>query len=249
MRLRLSLLLAGTVLAVPAAAAPHVTGQVPTRFTIQACPAVYGLSPQQTAYVTARMRQVASVAGVPLANLPCDPNAIVIVTSDKAGLLRGLEQRHPDYFPVEWSKSRVHAVEQDPAPAVAWQFEGLITPDGLRIADTTIPSLLDPVDPASLFRATAPTTLPASRLRPPEQRDVMTSVLVVQANALSGLTTMQFADYAAMRTFARTDPRTIALPASDTILKVLDAPMGSEVPMSITAQDLSFLRGYYDAGN
>jgi hypothetical protein len=71
----------------------------------------------------------------------------------------------------------------------------------------------------------------------------------VQANALSGLTTMQFADYAAMRTFARTDPRTTALPAADTILKVLDAPMGSEVAMSITAQDLNFLRGYYDAGN
>ncbi|MGN6058496.1 MAG: hypothetical protein ACTHOI_07920 [Sphingomicrobium sp.] len=249
MRLRVPLLIAGLALAVPALAAPQVTGQVPTRFTIRACPAVFGLSPQQAAYVTGRMRQIATAAGVPLANQPCDPNAIVIVTSNKAGLLRGLEQRHPDYFPIEWSKSRIRAVEQDPGPAVAWQFEGLITPDGLRIADTTIPSLLDPVDPGSLVQATAPTTLPASRLRPAERHDVMTSVLVVQASALSGLTTMQFADYAAMRTFARTDPRATALPASDTILKVLDAPMGTAVPMSITAQDLDFLRGYYQAGH
>jgi hypothetical protein len=75
----------------------------------------------------------------------------------------------------------------------------------------------------------------------------MTSILVVQANALSGLTTTQFADYAALRTFARMDPRQVALPASDTIIKVLDAPMGTAVPESITASDLNYLRGYYSA--
>jgi hypothetical protein len=245
MRLRLPLLLAGLALATPAAAAPASTGDVPTRFTIPACPAVFGLAPQQAAFVVQRMRQVAATAGVPLANPPCDPNAIVIVTSNKQALLRGLEQRHADYFPVEWSKSRVHAVEQDPDPAIAWRFEGLLTPDGLRIAETTDPSLLDPVDPGALFRATAPTTLPASRLRPAERHDVMTSILVVQANALRGLTTTQFADYAALRTFAGMDPRQVALPPSDTIIKVLDAPMGTSVPESITAADLNYLRGYY----
>lgn len=248
MRLRLPLLLAGFALAAPAAnAAAQPTGTAPTRYTIPACPAVYGLAPQQAAFVVQRMRQVAASAGVPLANPPCDPNAIVIVTANKQALLRGLEQRHADYFPVEWSKSRIRAVEQDPDPAVAWQFEGLITPDGLRIAETSDPSLLDPVDPGALVHATAPTTLPASRLRPAERHDVMTSILVVQANALSGLTTTQFADYAALRTFARMDPRQVALPASDTIIKVLDAPMGTAVPESITASDLNYLRGYYSA--
>jgi hypothetical protein len=244
MRLRVSLFLTAVALAVPGAAQPPA-GKVPTRFTLPVCPGVFGLAPQQAAYVTSRMRQVAAAAGVPLANAPCDPNAIVIVTSNKTALLKGLEEHHSDYFPVEWNKRQVRDLEQDPYPAAAWQFEGLITADGLRIADTTIPSLLDPVDPGPLVQATAPTTLPASRLRPAERRDVMTSVLVVQANALSGLTTMQFADYAAMRTFARTDPRAVALPASNTILKVLDAPMGTEVPMSITASDLDFLRHYY----
>lgn len=249
MRLRLSLFLASLALAVPAAAQPPATGQVPTRFTLPVCPGVFGLAPQQAAYVTNRMRQVAAAAAIPLAPMPCSPNAIVIVTANKGALIRGLEQHHSDYFPYEWNAREVRALEVDPYPAAAWQFEGLITPDGLRVADTTIPSLLDPVSPAALVEATAPTTAPATRLRPGLRHDVMTSVLVVQANALSGLTTMQFADYAAMRTFARTDPRSTALPASDTILKVLDAPMGAEVPMSITAEDLNFLRGYYDVGH
>jgi hypothetical protein len=240
MRLRLPLLLAGIAFALPAAAATP-----PTRFTVPVCPAVYGLAPQQAAFIAGRMRQVGYAAGVPLAAPPCDPNAIVIVTADKNALIRGLEQSHADYFPIEWNKRQIRELESNPSPAVAWQFEGLITPDGLRIAENTIPSLVDPVPPAALFEATPPTTAPATRLRPAERHDVMTSILVVQANALQGLTAMQFADYAAMRTFARADPRSTTVPPSDTILKVLDAPMGTAVPLSITASDLNFLRHYY----
>ena len=240
MRLRLPLLLASIAFALPAAAAAP-----PTRFTVPVCPAVYGLAPQQAAFISGRMRQIAYAAGIALAVEPCQPNAIVIVTKDKTSLLRGLEQRHSDYFPLEWNKRQIRDLESDPYPAASWQFEGLITPDGLRIAENTIPSLVDPVDPAGLVQATPPTTAPASRLRPAELHDVMTSVLVVQANALQGLTAMQFADYAAMRTFARTDPRSTTVPPTDTILKVLDAPMGTAVPLSITASDLDFLRHYY----
>ena len=76
----------------------------------------------------------------------------------------------------------------------------------------------------------------------------MTSVLVVQANALAGLTATQFADYAAMRTFVRTDPNQVRAPPSQTILKVMDAPMGTAVPLSLTNWDLSFLEAYYASG-
>ena len=244
MRLGLPLLLASISLAAPVAAQPSIeTG--PVRFTLPVCPGVYGLAPQQAAFVSQRMRQIATAAGISLAKQPCDPNAIVIVASNKAQTIRGLEEKKSSYFPIEWSDRQIHALERDPYPAAAWQFEGLLTPDGIRVSETSDPSLLDPVEPGALVQATPPTTLPASRMRPSIKRDVMTSVLVVQADALKGLTTTQFADYAAMRTFARADPRDSKLPVSDTILKVLDAPMGSAVPMSITARDLDFLKSYY----
>jgi hypothetical protein len=244
MRLRLPLLLASLALVLPGAAAAQ-TGRTPTRFEIPVCPAVFGVAPQQAAFITDRMRRIAVEAGDPLATGRCDPNAIVIVTPNKSAMIAALRQQHPDYFPIEWGNGKINALERDPYPAAAWQFEGLLTPDKLRISETTIPGLLDPVDPAALIASTPATTLPASRLRPALRHDVMTSVLVVQANALAGLTTTQFADYAAMRTFARTDPMQVQAPASDTILKVLDAPMGSTVPLSITARDLGFLRSYY----
>src|SRR5690348_16375138 len=124
MCLRVSLFLAGLALAVRAAAQPPATGQVPTRFTLPVCPGVFGLAPQQAAYVTGRMRQVAAAAAIPLAPAPCSPNAIVIVTANKGALIRGLEQHHNDYFPYEWNPRQVRALEADPYPAASWQFEG-----------------------------------------------------------------------------------------------------------------------------
>jgi hypothetical protein len=217
-----------------------------SRWEVPVCPAVFGLAPQQRSFVVNRMRSIAQAAGVPLAGGRCDPNVIVIVTTNKPALLAALEKRHPDYFPGDWSNRKIRAIEQDAYPVAAWQFEGLLSTDGLRLADNT--SGFDPVDPAGLVAATIRTTAPASRLRPPGRRDVLTSILIVQNNALSGLTTTQFADYAAMRSFVRTDPRQVRASPSDTILKVLDAPMGTAVPLSLTEFDFSFLKAFYASG-
>ena len=73
--------------------------------------------------------------------------------------------------------------------------------------------------------------------------------MVVQANALDGLTTTQLADYAAMRAFVRTDPKNLRSSSSDTILSIIDAPMGTAVPLTLTPWDLSFLRAFYASGN
>ena len=214
-----------------------------SRWEVPVCPAAFGLAPQQSAFVVDRMRSVGKAAGVPLAGPRCDPNVLVIVTTNKGALLAALEKRHPDYFPGDWTGGKIRQLEQDPYPVAAWRFEGLLSTDGLRLADST--SVFDPVDPAGLVAATAPTTAPASRLRPPGRRDVLTSILIVQSNALTGLTTTQFADYAAMRAFVGSDPRKVRASSSDTILKVLDAPLGTAVPMSLTSFDLSFLKAFY----
>ena len=243
MGLRLPLLLAGLVLAVPAAAQDINAGSTPSRFTLPVCPGVYGLAPQQAAFTVGRMRQIAAAAGMPLANQPCQSNALVIVTGNKAATIEGLVKKHSSYFPVDWSDRQIRALAEDPYPAAAWQFEGLLTPDGIGRRKRT--QHAGPCRTRPAHCSDPPTTLPASRMRPSIRRDMLTSVLVVEAKALAGITATQFADYAAMRTFARTDPKQVALSASDTILKVLDAPMGTAVPMSVTAQDLDFLKGYY----
>ena len=48
-----------------------------------------------------------------------------------------------------------------------------------------------------------------------------------------------------MRALIHTDPKQLQAAASDTILGVLDAPLGSVVPLTLTAWDLSFLKALY----
>ena len=73
----------------------------------------------------------------------------------------------------------------------------------------------------------------------------MASLVVIQLDALRGLTTTQLADYAAMRVFARTQPSRLERSSAPTILNVIDAPMNSEVPLTLTQWDLGFLRALY----
>jgi hypothetical protein len=217
------------------------------RWELPVCPAAFGLTREQRSVVVDRMRSLARAVDVPLARPGCDPNVIIIVTSNKSALLSALYKKHPDYFPGDWGSRQIHELERDVYPVASWQFEGVVSTDGLRIADTTDSN--DTVDPAGLVAATIPTIAPASRMRPAGRHDVVTSILVVQTNALAGLTATQFADYAAMRTFVHTDPKQLRASPSETILKIMDAPMGTAVPLSLTRWDLSFLKAYYASRN
>ena len=68
------------------------------------------------------------------------------------------------------------------------------------------------------------------------------AVVVVELDALGGLTVTQLADYAAMRAFARTDPRRLKGTGAPTILSAIEAPMNSPVPLTLTEWDLAFLQ-------
>jgi hypothetical protein len=89
------------------------------------------------------------------------------------------------------------------------------------------------------------TTDAASRIRSPSAQGFDASALVVERAALPGLTTTQLADYAAMRLLAKLDPARLPANSPPTILKVLEAPMDSEVPITLTQWDLGLLRGLY----
>jgi len=70
-------------------------------------------------------------------------------------------------------------------------------------------------------------------------------VVVVDIDALGGLTVTQLADYAAMRAFARTDPERLEKSSVRSILTVLDTPIGGLAPVTLTEWDLAFLKALY----
>jgi len=195
------------------------------------CPAAVGLDEAQDAAVTARMRRVAMAAKVRLAIPGCRPNALVIFAQDKQELVQALLRAHPAYFTGD--EERPVELAKRPGPVVAWYLEDVVDRNGTSV----------PRNDQRGYRILSSTDFP-SRINPTTRSMIVAAVVVIEYRALAGLTTTQVGDYAAMRAFTRADPGRLKRSEAPTILTVLDAPMGSAVPVTLTKWDLAYLRGY-----
>jgi hypothetical protein len=209
-------------------------GQI-SRFDWLVCPAAVGLGQAQNEAIAKRMRRIASAAKVPLAPAGCAPNVLVIVSADKKAVIEELSKKYPAYF-HEMSAGDVRKLANSPGPAAAWHVKGLVTKDGALIAKVDRRYVNEGTDTPSRL---APSTRPL----------FVAAVVVVELDALAGLSTTQLADYAALRAFTEADPARLADSRASTILTILDKPVGSEVPLSLTQWDLSFLTSLYASSN
>jgi hypothetical protein len=202
-----------------------------SKFDWAVCPAAVGLSDRHRIAIAARMRQVAAAAGMKLGDAAkCRPNALVIVASDTAELIKALRKKYPVYFKDglgDRIKPRKHG------PVTVWHVEGRLDSNGMPAARNL----------ESRYYVTESTD--SSRLIPASRPHFAAGVMVVDLQALEGLTTTQLADYAAMRLFARTDPSRLKNGSAPTILHAIEAPMGSLVPITLTQWDLGFLKALY----
>lgn len=205
------------------------------RFEQRVCPTALGVSTAQKAAVAGRMRRVVKAVGLDVGTPDCLPNVLVILTADKRAFLEALSKRHPAYF-GGLSRATVRLLVQDPAPAAAWQIDGPpIDSDGRELDQ----------DLENSFYISRSTRVP-TRIRTSTRRQFDAAVVVIESRALAGLTTTQVGDYATLRALSQADPA--KLPGSaPTILTILDAPMGSAVPNTLTSWDLGFLRALYSA--
>jgi len=207
-------------------------GQI-ARFEQAVCPAAFGMPDAQRTAVSDRIRTVAAGVGLEVAKANCKPNLVVMVAPDKAAFLKALGKKH-HYMFGNRSPAEVRRIFAEPGPATAWQIQEMVNGDGRPIfneADMPINR----------------STRTPSRITPPARPAFKAAVVVVESKALEGLSTTQLADYAAMRALARIDPARIDASAPSTILRVLDAAADSEVPVTLTQWDFSFLKGLYSS--
>lgn len=207
-----------------------------TRFEQSVCPVALELPPQQGDGVARRMRRVAPEVGIPVGAPDCLPNVLVMVVGNKKVVMEELRRRHPQYF-GDLSQRQIRAISRQPGYAAAWQ-----TP-GAPFSARGVELVYDPELKAYVNQ----TTEPASRISEGGRRQFDGAVVVVERASLTGLTVTQLADYAAMRAFAGADPARLGSSRLSTILRILEAPVGSEVPASLTEWDVSFLRGFYSS--
>ena len=213
---------------------PARAGGQLSRFDQSVCPASFGLDDGQNRQIVARMKAVAQAAGLTVAAEGCRPNALVITVRDKDEFVAVMRKERPAFFvdplgmPLQIPKVA--------GPAVAWHVKGMVDSDGVRAAVA---------DSATGGRYYEVSTSMMSRIRPNVRPDFLAGVLVIDVDALVGLTTTQIADYAAMRLYSQADPASLAGSSQQSILKVVDAPIGSDVPVTLTAWDLAFLKSLY----
>jgi hypothetical protein len=212
-----------------------------SRFETKVCPTAFGLLPGQRDAVLARLRVVAQAAGLQVGKPSCIPNVLLIVTTNKRAFIEALDRKYDFYF-GEMSPREVRRLAREPGPAAVWQVQGPpVTAGGgeaSQSGDSSLPGASYPVNR---------TTRRPSRIDSGARPQFQAAAVVIEQSALDGLTTIQLADYAAMRAFAKTDPASLPASSPATILKVLEAPMGTEVPLTLTKWDLSFLKGLYAA--
>jgi hypothetical protein len=213
-----------------------VGGQL-ARFDSEVCPAALGLPDYQNQAIVERIRKVAGAAGMRVAKAGCHPNVLLIVAGDKADFMKALYAKRPDFFVDQYGWPRHLKIDSEPASA--WQVEGLLDANGLPVAEAV--SGARPMG----YRMVVSTD--SSRLRPSSRPYFAAGFVVVEINALAGITTTQLADYAAMRIFTASDPEQIKKSSAPTILKLLDTPMGGAAPITLTAWDLSVLKGLYSS--
>jgi hypothetical protein len=208
------------------------------RFETAICPATMGFSANQQRAIVERLRSVARAAKIEVAGPGCRANLVVLAAHDKRALIEMLARRHPQYL-GELSSFEIRRLARGPGPAAAWYIAG-----PPRTADGTDLSTGSYQGKGAGFYVNRGSRA-GSRVTAPVRPQMAVAVLVIENQALVGLTTTQIADYAAMRTLLRADPVALAGSATPTILKILDAPMGSDVPVTLTSWDLGMLRAYY----
>ena len=217
-----------------AALTPAENGAIP-RFVDQVCAAAVGLLPEQNDAVAARLKQVAAGIGLKAAPDGCTPNAFVVVTESKRAFMEMLAKRRPQTFGF-MPPRELRRLAYGPARAAAWQIAGAVDRKDKPQRYNDIFS----GSPSEAWEA-----VNRARANP---RGFDAAVLVIEMRGVHGLTTIQVADYAAMRLFAHIDPARLPAGSPPTILTALDAPLGSDVPVTLTKWDAGFLRGLYASG-
>jgi hypothetical protein len=205
------------------------------------CPLTLGLSAGYNGVITQRVLKDAKSAGVRIAGGRCEPNVIIMISDDGHQLL---DRLHTDRGPLfeAMPLHDLHALLDEPGPVHAWQGVELLDNGGFPVG------VRDPNGihgPGPLSDAPVAKGYMPSRLQQAFRRRIDTAFVVIDAKAIDGLTLMQVADYAAMRTLAITrDPKGASM-AQDSILALFDGKSGSPKPVSLSRSDAAYLHALY----
>jgi hypothetical protein len=218
-------------------------GQV-ARFDAPVCPASLGLPPAYNNVVVERIRSVARLAGARVAEGHCVPNVLIITASDALDFTHALHSLRPRLF----EGLKVHEIQslmRGDEPAKAWQIVETRGRDGRKLESISFLEMggkMVYVANAHLLQSTL-----NSRIGMATRQDLTLSVIVIGLRVTQGRSLQQLADYAAMRTLARTRPPSSVGRRHSILTLFQDPPDGRDPEEGLTAWDRAYLQGVYAA--
>ena len=203
------------------------------RFDAAVCPLAIGFAPAAEAMIVARIRKVAAAVGAEVAKEGCAGNVVLVATDDGSALLKALRAGHPELL-EGIDPHDVDKLISGKGPVRTLTATALVNEDGRRLGRPGNGQLQDPM---TLDVKTA------SFINPSSKRVIDAATLVVDSSAIPGKTVIQLADYAVMRTLARTRAIEGGEAGASTILTLFDP--GTTAPLSLTQVDLDYLKALY----
>jgi len=198
------------------------------------CPGVIGLRQEAAELMIDRIRWNAERLDMWMADeTACSPNLIIAFVEDGKAQIAELQDRQPWLFQSLTIPERKALLDQE-GPVRVWTTALMRTRDGMPIQRR---ESLDAPPTVQMWMA-------HSKLYLTIREDITQVVVLFDREAVRGKTVIQLADYATMRSFAKTKPVDEAGAALDTILTLFDPE--ALPPSGLTDFDQAYLRSVYD---
>lgn len=206
------------------------SSQQVARFHDPVCPAVLGMADGPARAIEARIRETAAGIGASVAQQgACPVNLLILIVDDGAALVSSLRNDNPDWL-AGLPPVKIRALINEKSPVRAWAVTSLRNEDGQG-------AVIENDGAPYVMRVSS-----ASIIKLPTRAQIEGSVIVINRDAVVGVSLAQLADYAAMRGLARTRP-----PASDrvgTILGLFSPGEGGRAD-EMTRADILYLQSLY----
>ena len=198
------------------------------RWNSPICLTVLGLNAEDVKLVSARLSQISSSSGAPLARSPCQPNFIVVATSEPDRVLNAWYARNGRLFgDASPAQIRQFLESSQSRPVRVWYNMDLGRKSGTRNGHF-IPSNTRAESSAFVGNAAF---------------DFLSVFAIIDTQRTEHTTLDQLADYVAMAGLTRVD-LDAGLGSTPSILRLFAAP-GENQPSGLSRWDAAFLKALY----
>lgn len=209
-------------------------GQFPV-WTRPICPLALGLGAEKTAYIAARIRQVAEQTGIKYGDEKCRVNVIVLFSNEPEVLLTKMRKKRMNLFGTSSRPQIDRFVRQDRAVR-----QLTLTSEIAASGASASAMMADLALGAPQFE-----TPNGSRMRPMAFSTMNRMILVVDARLAEGLKIKTLGSYIAMSALTRPNPRTDQT-GRDTILSIFNSEGRTNAQIEdLTAWDEAYLKALY----